>query len=491
MKLTPAFAALLTDSYKLSHKLFTTPGTQQIYSNFTPRFTHYLKQLYPLFDDQIVFFGLQAAIKEIFCNMWNDTFFNQPKNEVIAEMKRVLTPYIGMSDFSHFEQLHDLGYLPIEIKALPEGALVQPNIPVFTIKNTHADFQWLPNYLETILSAQIWKPMTVATVGRLFRSLANAAAIKTTGTTDGVDFQLHDFSFRGQSGFESSAANGAGFLLSSLGSDNIPAIMYLEQYYNADISKEPIAYSVPAGEHSVTTLGITMSNPEDKYDGEVKYIDFVLDQFKTGIVSYVADSYDYWNVIENILPIHKDKIMSREGKFVIRGDSGNPVDIITGATLKYAEVSKESAETFEDFMNICKMRIANKVESTTPTNKEGVSTYSMSFKWNDKLWDVTASQLTWVRSSLNYWQVDIRTAVMSFVEKEIDAEYKGTIEALWDLFGGTVNELGYKVLDSHIGMIYGDGITFERATEIFQRLEAKGFASTNIVFGVGLTKWPK
>jgi len=63
--------------------------------------------------------------------------------------------------------------------------------------------------------------------------------------------------------------------------------------------------------------------------------------------------------------------------------------------------------------------------------------------------------------------------------------YKGVVELLWDVFGGTVNEQGYKVLDPHIGVIYGDSITLERAEEICQRLANKGFASTNIVFGVG------
>lgn len=62
---------------------------------------------------------------------------------------------------------------------------------------------------------------------------------------------------------------------------------------------------------------------------------------------------------------------------------------------------------------------------------------------------------------------------------------KGVIEILWDTFGGTVNSQGYKVLDPHVGAIYGDSITVKLAEEICKRLAEKGFASTNVVFGIG------
>jgi nicotinamide phosphoribosyltransferase len=475
-----ALAVFLTDSYKMSHYDFTVPGTEVIYSNFTPRFTKYMKKLYPGFDDNIVWFGLQGAIKDILIKTWTDTFFALPKDQVIDQMKRILTPYINMTDFSHFEKLHDLGYLPIEIKSLPEGALVKPNVPCFTIKNTHPDFQWLPNYLETILSAQIWKPMTVATVGRVFRKLVNERALKTTGSLEGTDFQLHDFSFRGQSGYQSSAANGAGFLLSSWGTDNIPALLSLEQNYGASVDKEPVGFSVPAGEHSVTTLGINVCNPSDNFIGEVAYVDYVLDKFKTGIVSYVADSYDYWRFVTDILPLHKGKIMQRDGKFVVRGDSGDPVDIICGVIIDKTFDSPEN--TAEDLPQLIRdWAMDHEILNVVDTAKEFIT------KLGDNYFKVNIH----AKIDVVYGpQSDTRYHFVSDVEAivwpyELTAEDKGTVEVLYELFGGTVNQAGYKVLDSHIGMIYGDGITYQRLTEIFDRLELKGFASTNIVLGVG------
>lgn len=396
----------LTDSYKLSHIKFETVGTTKIYSNFTPRFTKYFKDLYPDFDNKIVWFGLQGVIQKILCETWSLGFFHKEWNQIEQELKEVLTPYIGLDAFSHFEALHKLGFLPIHIKALPEGSLTQPGIPCFTITNTLPEFSWLPNYLETIISSELWKPMTVATVGRQFRSLTNRLALETTGSTEGTQFQLHDFSFRGQAGWESSAANGAGFLLSTLGTDNIPAILYLKKYYGAvHTDQQPIAFSVSGSEHSVATLGILSNHTEDREAGEKAFLkDVITNKFPSGLVSYVADSYDYWNVLTDILPALKEEILARDGTLVIRPDSGDPVDVVCG--------------TLQSFHGV------------TP-------------------------------------------------------EEKGSIQLLWETFGGTVNEQGYKVLNPKIGLIYGDGITYDRAACILEGLRQKGFASTNVVFGIG------
>ena len=246
----------LTDSYKLSHIEYTTPGVQTIYSNFTPRFTHYFENKFPNFDGKLVWFGLLGVMKQVFFDSWEEDFFKKDKEEVIKEATDFLGSYIGMKKFEHFEALHDLGYMPIEIKALAEGSLITAGIPCFTIKNTHPDFQWLPNYLESILTVQLWKVMTAATAARLFKLLSEEHAIKTTGSIQGTEFQNHDFSLRGQSGYESAGAVGAAFLTSSMGTDNVPAFHHIAQYYNTDIIKNPPAFSIPAGEHSVSTLGI-------------------------------------------------------------------------------------------------------------------------------------------------------------------------------------------------------------------------------------------
>lgn len=435
LRVNPLFK---TDSYKVSHLGFSADGTQVIYSNLTARSFRMFLENFPGVDLRSVFFGLQAFVKEDLMEDWNVNFFQRPKAEVIAEVNRLFNPYLGGVPTSHFEALHDLGYLPIEIRALTEGSLVPEKVPYLTIKNTHDDFQWITNYLETIISSQLWKTITVATVAYNFRKLSNTWAKITTGSTAGTEFQNHDFSFRGQSNWQSAASLGAAFLLSSNGTDNIPAIPWLEHYYDANVDNEFIAASVPASEHSVSCLGTAVS-------GELEFIrNSITKAYPTGIVSIVSDTYDYWHVLKEYLPALKDDILNRQenalglAKVVIRPDSGDPVRII------------------------CGRRIA-------PSDRrpvQGEVVYHGGKYYECKLID----------NENNDWVLGAEVP---------EHEVKGSIEMLWDLFGGTVNELGYKVLNPRIGLIYGDSITFKRANQIYLELSEKGFASTNVVFGIG------
>lgn len=465
-KLKPISPILLTDSYKLSHKNFEVDGVTEIYSNFTPRFTHYFKAKFPHFDEKIVVFGLQQAMIKI-VEHWNETFFKRPKDEVIKEAKRILVPYIGMENLSHFEELHDLGYLPLEIRALKEGTVVTKGIPTFTIRNTIPKFEWLPNYLESILSAECWKSMTVATIARQYRMLSNRYAELTADDWSYVDYQNHDFSFRGQSGWESSAMSGAGWGLFSFGTDNCPAIWALESYYGADIENEVIFHSISAGEHSVTTLGINFYDKTNLKNGETLYLKWLLNErFKTGLVAYVFDSYDYFRALTEILPELKDDIMKRDGKLVVRGDSGEPVNIIAGYIVKDIDVLADAQDIRNEDDLIDRLRdfvepYENEVEVVKWNNRY----FKFEYAYND--------------DSERSFQ-----GIKSFDEIS-EAEAKGTIEILWDIFGGTVNTKGYKVLDSHIGHIYGDGMNYDRSQDALKRLANKGFCASNIVFGVG------
>lgn len=386
-------AMLLCDFYKLSHRAMYPKGTEYVYSTWIPR-TSRLSYI-----DEVVAFGFQAfliKLNEIF-----DDFFVQNKADVVADYARTIKYTLGIEnpDTSHIEALHDLGYLPLRIKAVDEGTLVPLRVPMLTIENTHPDFFWLTNYIETLASCELWQASTSATIAHEFRKLLDAYAMKTTGNTDFVQFQGHDFSMRGMSSLESATSSGMGHLLSFVGSDTIPAGNAAEYYYGARIEEELILTSIPASEHSIQCT----------YEDDYEYLRTLLeDVHPNGFVSIVSDGYDYWDVIGRILPALKDKIMARNGgpvgdRVVIRGDSGNPVLIICG----------------------------------DPKAEPG------------------------------------------------SLEYKGSIEALWDIFGGTVSEQGYKVLDPHIGYIYGDAISFGRCREICERLAAKGFASINCVYGIG------
>lgn len=462
---------LKTDGYKVSHHAQYPEGTSLVLVNGTPRSnTHAIKY----YTKGVIVFGMKRAFMELQQDFENN-FFSRPKKIVIREIKETLDAYLNTDyDTKHFENLHDLGYLPIEVRWLDEGSVCPIRVPMFTIHNTKPEFFWLPNFLETIISCLIWKGFTSATITRNYREVLDPFFIKTTGSTEGTGFQLHDFSMRGMDSIYAVSMSGMGHLLFSEGTDNIPAILDAKKYYGA---KGFVAGSVPATEHSVMCAG----GKED----EKKTFERLLKLYPTGIVSVVSDTWDLWNVLTVILPELKEEIMSRDGKLVIRPDSGNPADIICGISNKYQDISKYFPEGeilpsyFEDYL-------LEEVKEETPHGEYGPVEYSQKYIIRGELYQATIHNIGWNRHDKQYYYIDMYEKANITVKKfEISNQDKGVIELLWDVFGGTVNEQGYKVLDPHIGAIYGDSITVERAKQIAERLEAKGFATTNVVFGIG------
>jgi len=409
---------LLIDGYKTDHRRQYPTNSQLVFSNLTARGTR-VDGL-----DKVIFFGLQYFTKRYLIQDWNDNFFNKPIDEVTTRYGRRLLNYLGVNMIGdqHIRDLHALGYLPLEIWALPEGSNVNLRVPMFVVWNTDARFFWLTNAIETILSTTIWGPCTSATTAVMYRKIFEEWANKTAPEAIGfVPWQGHDFSFRGHFGFEAACMSGAAHLLSFTGTDTLPAIDFLEEYYNADSDKEIVGGSVAATEHSVMCMG----GLEDEVGTFERLITEV---YPNGIVSIVSDTWDFWNVVNpdgGIVATLKDKILARDGKVVIRPDSGDPVKIVTGYTKDEITVAYDPL------------------------------TFKPKYGCNE-----TKKELT-------------------------ELEVKGLIQCLWEIFGGTTTSKGYKQLDSHIGAIYGDSITLERATQICQRLADKGFASTNIVFGIG------
>jgi len=245
------------------------------------------------------------------------------------------------------------------------------------------------------MSAIIWKTVVSATISDKYRSEFDKYVDLTGLDAFGVNFQGHDFSYRGMGGDEAAQLSGAGHLVNFLGTDTIPAIIYLQNYYNADIETELVGTSIPATEHSVMCAG--------GIDNEFATIEKLMTEtYPAGFISIVSDTWDFFGALENIYRPLKDVILARDGKVVIRPDSGDPVKIVCG-------------------------------DEDAPVGSP---------------------------------------------------EYKGAFEILWDIFGGTTTEQGYKLLDSHIGLIYGDAITVERQEQILEQLAAKGFAPS-IVLGIG------
>lgn len=429
---------LLSDSYKQSHHFLYPSGIEYVYSNTTARRSRVEG------SNEIVVFGTQYFVEEYLVKHWNENFFSKPIEQVLADYHRVIDNHLGpdVIDDEKIKYLHTLGYLPIRLKALPEGTLCPVGVPHMTIVNTDPKCAWLTNFLETISQTVTWLPITSATTAFRFRKMLDAYASETSDCPDFVQWQGHDFSMRGMSSNESCCVSGAAHALSFTGSDVIPAIPFLEKYYGADITKELIIASVMATEHSIQCAYF-----EEENGHEDEYIQAMLDIKKEGIISIVCDGYDYWKMISHNLPKFKDRIMSRNGKVVVRPDTGDPVKIVTGYFVK--EVDKTLAE---------------------------VRLYTDAMSGYMKIW--TDGSYDCVKTSDGHY-------VDQYHELLTEEEVKGSIQVLYENFGGTVNSKGYIELDSHIGLIYGDSITYERCKQICERLKRKGFASTNVVYGIG------
>lgn len=396
---SPIAPLLFTDGYKVGHRKMFPAGITRMYSNFTNRGSR-IEGV-----DKVVHFGLQAYLQKFLVEAFVP-FFEADEDEVADLYQEVMDAYLGpdMITTDHIRALHRLGYLPLRFCAVPEGTRVPVRVPTFTIENTHPDFAWVTNYIESALSASVWHASTSATIANEYRNILEAADAATGGDGAALDFQAHDFSFRGHTSIETAQASGAGHLLSFLGTDSLPTLDWIRRYYPGDNGL--VAASVPATEHSVMCAG--------GQDTEFQTYDRLLDTFPKGILSVVSDTWDLWSVINEFLPALKGKILGRDGKLVLRPDSGNPVDILCGTRMD--------------------PDVVHTADVKDPVN---------------------------------------------------DPAYFGVIDLLWRIFGGTVNDAGYKVLDPHIGAIYGDSITRERAQLITERLAEAGYASSNVVFGIG------
>ena len=346
---------LCLDFYKTAHAEQYPQTLTKMVSYYTPRMTR-------LGDtDKVTMFGLQAFIKEYLVDAFNHFFFQEDWEDVLSEYKRVLNATINTDGVGEkrLKALHDLGYLPLEIRAVPEGVRTNIKVPQIEISNTHPNFVWLVNSIETMLSCTMWHTQVSAEVGYRYRQIVNEFTDRTCDDSVVRARLLGDFSMRGQESVESATKSSAAFCLSFLNTATVPAILWLEDNYHCDCAKEPVAYGALSTEHSVMCSNFAMDGDE------VTHIRRLLTEiYPHQNFSMVSDSYDYWNLVDNILPQLKDEILAHDGCLLIRGDSGDPVEVVTKTAFK-----------------------------------------------------------------------------------------------LWDIFGGTVNSKGFKVLNPHVKALYGDSIT--------------------------------
>ena len=425
MFITKENPLLALDCYKMGHMSQFKPGTEFGYSYYCHRSDRYF--------NKGIFFGLQYYLKQYLSTKLTREMgeeFIEVYNNVLGECPE---------DIKHkIMGLCDLGYFPLEIKALPEGTIVPTKVPCFTIKNTVKGYHWVVGFVESLL-LKVWYPSTVTTSSRQYKEMIDKFFERSVDEEMYVlkDFMVHDFGYRGDSSEEGAALSGCCHLLNFVGSDTIPALSFTKKFYNADTSN--IMKSVPASEHSVAcSFGA---------DGEVEYIQNMLDLYPEGIVSIVSDQYDVYRFFNEYIRSFKEQILNRNGTTVLRPDSGSQYHVICGYKTKS--------------INLNKVGLLNKVISDS----------------------------AWIVKNTNDDYEAFETTDGHFVSYSGKAlskeEVVGCLRILDDIFGSTLNKKGFKVLNEKVGLIYGDGMYFDRYEKIQNRIMEMGFSAQNLIIGVG------
>jgi nicotinamide phosphoribosyltransferase len=359
---------LATDSYKHSHFLQYPPEARAI--------SAYIEARPNDFAGEVLFMGLQPFLMD---------YLARPITQCDIEEAEVICAAHGVPFNREGWQIilddHG-GFLPLEIRALPEGMIVPTGVPLVQVETTDPRLPWLATFIETALLRAVWYPTTVATLSRQCRLIIRAGLEQTSEDVEGqLPFKLHDFGARGVSSGESAGLGGMAHLVNFMGTDTMEGLLAARRYYSAEMP----GFSIPAAEHStMTSWGrereeAAYANMLDAFDGEGR------------LVAVVSDSYDLDAALTGIWGgTLRDKVLARKGTLVVRPDSGDPVE--------------------------------------TPVR---------------------------------------------------------AVKALWEAFGGTVNANGYRVLDPHVRVIQGDGMTPATIAQLINRLIAEGFAIDNIAFGMG------
>ena len=318
---------LMADTYKNTNPDAMPEGLIKLTSYIAPR-----KSMFKNID-KVVFFGLQGFIQEFLIDLVNETFFKRDKEEVLAEYKSYLDTQIGEQsyDLSRIAALHDLGYLPIKMKALPEGSLVNMGVPCIELTNTHPDFAWVVQWIECIAQSELFGTCNWATMAHEYRKLANDFYEKTT---DGANpaMAMADFGFRGL-GVDNGIRASSSWLLSFDKTSTIPAMQYIDKMYNAECAKNHIGIGAVSLEHATVCSNLAICETEESLLRRL-----LTTVYKDTSFSYVSDSFDYWSLVNDTLPKLKKEIMKHNGKFLVRPDSGDIVEISVKTVQKLYEI---------------------------------------------------------------------------------------------------------------------------------------------------------
>lgn len=377
-----------TDGYKVSHIDQIPDNIIGIFSNLVARKSRVsgsnhivvppIKHILQDIEKEFLTWADQFAIST-YTNVYETLFASSPSSKHLRKIQ-------ALADF-----LVTNRRLPVYIWTPNPGSIIPIGYPLMLIYSEHP-FEWFGQRLETILSTNMWQTFTNATTAMNIRKILNFYGKMTSLESDFINYQAHDFSMRGHTSSQSAMYQGIAHLLFFNGTDTLSSVLKIHESYDVSIK----GVTVPATEHAVMCIGTAET-------GEIETYRRLLNTYTTGIVSIVSDTYDYFKLINEGLRHLKNEILARNGKVVIRPDSGNPENIICG----------------------------------DPSAEEG------------------------------------------------SPEWLGSIRILDDIFGSALNAKGYKELNPKIGLIYGDSMTPKSINSILRRLASMGYASSNVVFGIG------
>lgn len=465
---------LKTDFYKVTHMQQYNTGITHFTSYLTPRGSRF-KNI-----DKMVVFGIANFVNEILYKDFNENFFGKHWLDIYEDLIEVLHDGLGYSlpiikeTELKIKKLYNLGYLPIELNGLPEGTLCPMGVPAIEIRSTHPDFAWVAQSIESILSCEFWHPAISATMALEYKKIAKAAYDKTVDDDISHMTAMCDFSMRGQESYTSSVASGAAFLTSFYNCSTIESRRYIRENYN-DTKPERVN-GLTSTEHSVMCSDYAICGDERE-----TFRRLLTEVYPDTSFAAVSDSYDFWNVVTNILPSLREEIEAHNGFIGIRHDSDEPVHALCGIksiNLNKILCGEPEVNNFEDFESLV-YEIVN-----DDLHFDEVEEVYFEYKFKDIAYKGVFDIIPYVESYDHKGREWIAYET-TFLREERTPEDKGMVESLYELFGGYTNSKGYKVMNPKLKAVYGDSITIPRAKEIYKRLEEKGFAANNVSLGVG------
>lgn len=481
---------LLTDFYKCCHMNMYDPKICSMTSYLVPRGSRLPGQQW------VMQMGLVPFIKKYLVEDFNESFFKQNWKNIESQYYEVMTKSLGYKESDvkktceKVKKLHDLGYLPVRIKGVPEGTKVPMGVPCIEIKSTKSHFAWVSQALESLLSSEIWHPMISATIA--YRYLELAKEYSKYASKD-FDYKkvMCDFSMRGQESMESAINASVAWLSCFKNSSTVPARAAIMQAYPKTENLE--VYGLTSTEHSVMTTDYAINGNERE-----TYRKLLTEIYPEASFATVCDSYDFWNVLTNVLPTLKEEINNHKGFMGVRHDSADPVKAICGIP-RINMNEREFFELIEECIDPGEPLLLEQVESDIILFEDMVSEFlnekenagelpSSLFEdeGNEIIVTITADQTkSYVFNVYVNPDDEAYEAYHCNFERVASYEDRGMVDTMYELFGGTVNDKGFKVMNPHLKAVYGDSITIHRANNIFERLTTMGYSIENVSLGVG------